>query len=98
MARSMTSGTSAWPKEIVSLLRIPPHTSHGGSSSPARTRASVSSIGRRSWQSQQRVHQIVPWTSTTSSTAVPAFWCSPSTFWVTTACSLPIRSSSTIAS
>ena len=48
IARSITSGTSAWPNEIVSLFRIPPHTRHGGSSSPARTRSSVSSIGRRS--------------------------------------------------
>ena len=35
IARSITSGTSAWPKLIVSLFRIPPHTRHGGSSSPS---------------------------------------------------------------
>ena len=65
-ARSMTSGTSDWPNEIVSLLRIPPQTRHGGSSSPARTRSSASPIGRRSSQSQHRVHHIVPCTSMTA--------------------------------
>ena len=34
-ARSMTSGTSDWPKEIVADLRMPPHVRQGGSSSPA---------------------------------------------------------------
>src|SRR5215510_15507901 len=39
MARSMTSGTSGWPKEMVALLRMPPQLWQAGSSSPARTRA-----------------------------------------------------------
>ena len=93
----MTSGTRFWPKEIVSLLMIPPQTRQGGSSSPARTRSSVSAIGRRSPQSQQRVNQIVPWTSTTDSGRLPAIWWSPSTFWVTTARRLPADSSWAIA-
>ena len=95
--RRSPRGSSAWPNEIVSLLRMPPHTTHGGSSSPARTRSSVSSIGRRSPHSQQRVQRIVPCTSITLAGSLPACWCSPSMFWVTTATSLPWRSSSTSA-
>ena len=41
-ARSRSSATRFWPKEIVADLRIPPHAGHGGSSSPARTRSSAS--------------------------------------------------------
>ena len=55
IAASMTSGTRFCPKEIVSLLTMPPQRSHDGSSSPARTRSSRSSIGRRSLHPQQRV-------------------------------------------
>jgi hypothetical protein len=44
---------------------MPPHTRHGGSASPARTRSSVSRIGRRSSQSQHRVNRTVPCTSIT---------------------------------
>ena len=41
IARSITSGTSAWPNEIVAVLRMPPHSTHGGSGSG---RASTSSV------------------------------------------------------
>ena len=40
-ARIRSSSTRFWPKEIVADLRMPPHERQGGSSSPARTRASV---------------------------------------------------------
>ncbi len=97
-ARSITSGTSAWPKLIVSLLRIPPHSRHDGSPSPPRTRSSAWAIGRRSSHSQHLVNQTVPWTSITLSTSLPTFWWRPSMFWVIRAWSCPRRSSSTIAS
>ena len=45
--RSRSSGTRFSPNEIVADLRIPPQSRHSGSSSPARTRSSVSSIGPR---------------------------------------------------
>ena len=46
-ARSRSSATRFSPNEIVADLRIPPQNRHGGSSSPASTRSSVSSIGPR---------------------------------------------------
>ena len=49
---SITSGTSVCPKLIVSDFKMPPQTRHGGSASPARTRSSVSTIGRRIDESQ----------------------------------------------
>ena len=62
----------------------------------ARARALVPSA-RVSPQLMQTTWRIVPCTSITRPGSVPAFWCSSSTFCVTTACSLPARSSSTIA-
>ena len=44
-ARRRSAGTRFSPKEMVADLRIPPQSRHGGSSSPARTRSMVSSIG-----------------------------------------------------
>ena len=67
IARSITSGTSACPNEIVSLFRMPPHVRHGGSSSPARTRSSASCIGAFAPQRQADDAPQVPWTSTTCS-------------------------------
>jgi hypothetical protein len=83
-ARSISSGTSDWPKEIVSLFRMPPQSRQCGSGSPARTRSSAFSIGARMPQSQHMTRRIVPWTSTTSGRR-PARWCSSSMFWVTSA-------------
>ena len=62
---------------------MPPHTRHGGSSSPARTRSRVSCIGPRQPQSRHFASCVVPWISTTISGDEPARWCRPSTFWVT---------------
>src|SRR2546421_636441 len=97
IARSITAGASAWPNEIVSLLRIPPQCPHGGSDSPERTRSSVACIGPFQPQERHTTVCTVPCTSITRSGELPAFWCSPSMFWVMSAWSLPRRSSSTIA-
>ena len=97
IARSITSGTSCWPNEIVSLLRMPPQSRHGGSSSPARTRSSTCCIGPRMPQPQHMNRRIVPCTSITRSGELPASWCSSSMFCVMSACSLPRLSSSTSA-
>ena len=67
MARSITSGTSAWPNEMVADLSTPPQVRQAGSSSPARTRASARSIGASSPQSQHTTRRIVPCTSITLS-------------------------------
>jgi hypothetical protein len=76
IAASITSGTSDWPNETVSLFKIPSlpfsaQTRQCGSSSPAPTRSNVSTIGRRSSQVQQRLHRIVPCTSMTFPGACP---------------------------
>jgi hypothetical protein len=97
-ARSITSGTRAWPKEMVALFRIPPQARQGGSSSPARTRSSASCIGPRAPQLMHTTFLIVPCTSITRSGELPAAWCSSSMFWVTRACSLPRRSRAASAS
>ena len=96
-ARRRSSGTRPWPNEIVADFRIPPHVRHGGSASPARTRASARSIGAR-WPHDRHVtSRAVPWISTTSEGDEPAFWCSPSTFCVSSARSFPVFSSVTRA-
>ena len=60
-ARSRSSGTRFSPNEIVADFSIPPHSRHGGSSSPARTRSRVSSIGPRQPHAEalDRVHGAV---------------------------------------
>ena len=63
----------ARPNEIVADLRMPPHVRHGGSSSPARTRASARSIGARSPQARHVTSRAVPWISTTRDGEEPAF-------------------------
>ena len=97
IAPSMTSGTSAWPKEMVALLRMPPQTRHGGSSSPARTRSSAFCIGAVMPQLMQTTLRMVPCTSITFSGELPAIWCNSSMFCVISACSLPRRSSAASA-
>ena len=96
-ARAMSSGTRPWPKEIVADFRMPPHVRHGGSSSPACTRASARSIGARSPHARHTTSRVVPCTSTTRAGVEPAAWCRPSTFWVMSVSSLPRRSSATSA-
>ena len=90
IAASITSGTSDWPNEIVSLLTIP--TRRRGSAGRPRRRAPVraarpSDGGRRT--SSTALQRIVPWTSITLAGSCPARWCSSSTFWVTTARACP---------
>ena len=86
-ARSRSSGTRFSPNEIVADFRMPPHSRQAGSSSPARTRSSVSSIGPRQPHARHFASRTLPWISTTISGDEPAAWCRPSTFWVTSVCS-----------
>ena len=76
---------------------MPPQARQCGSSSPARTRASASSIGARRPHCQHMTRRMLPCTSTTLSGDEPARWCSSSMFWVTSACRMPRRSSATRA-
>ena len=62
-ARSRSSGTRFSPKLIVADFSIPPHSRHAGSSSPARTRSSVSSIGPRQPHARHLAKCTVPWIS-----------------------------------
>ena len=66
-ARAGRRATRFWPNEIVADFRIPPQLRQGGSSSPARTRASARSIGARSPQSRHVDFAHVPWISTSRS-------------------------------
>lgn len=92
-----TSGSRRSPNITVADLRIPPHARHGGSSSPAATRSSASSIEERAWHRVQRTARAVPCSSSTLRSGIPAIWCSPSTFWVSTRTGTPERSSSATA-
>ena len=97
IARSITSGTSAWPNEIVSLFRMPPHSRHAGlPRRRARARAPPASAPRHPHERHIDPAQV-PCTSMTCSGELPARWCSPSMFCVISACSLPRRSRSTSA-
>ena len=60
IARSINSGTSACPKEMVALFRMPPQSRHGGSSSPARTRSSAFCIGAVIPQAMHTTLRTVP--------------------------------------
>ena len=60
-----SSGTRFSPKLIVADFRMPPHATHAGSSSPARTRSSVSSIGPRQSHAMHFASRTLPWISTT---------------------------------
>ena len=62
-ARSRSSGTRFSPNEIVADFRIPPHSRQAGSSSPARTRSSVSSIGPRQPHDRHFTSCTLPWIS-----------------------------------
>ena len=92
-----SAGTRFSPNEIVADFSIPPHSRQAGSSSPARTRASVSSIGPRQPHCRHFASCTVPWISMTISGDVPAAWCRPSTFCVTSVCTFALRSSSASA-
>src|SRR5438105_2531187 len=81
MARSITSGTSCWPNEMVSLLRMPPQSRQCGSGSPARTRSSTSCIGPRMPQPQHMKRRMLPCTSITSCAEFPASWRSSAPLW-----------------
>ena len=85
-ARSRSSATRFSPKLIVADFRIPPHSRHAGSSSPARTRSSVSAIGPRQPHAMHLASRTLPWISTSDSGSLPAAWCRPSMFWVTRVC------------
>src|SRR5881409_4443369 len=96
-ARSRSACTRPWPNEMVADFKMPPHVRHGGSASPARTRASARSIGARSPQSRHTTSRVVPWISITRSGDEPALRCRPSTFWVISVSRTPRRSSVTSA-
>ena len=73
----------------VADFRTPPHLVHGGSSSPASTRARAPAIGDRSPQDTHTTLNMVPCSSITRSAGVPAFWCRPSMFCVITEVTSP---------
>ena len=91
---------------MVADLRMPPQTVaalaadravQAGSASPARTRSCTGSAGWRSPQLRHITSSDVPWISTMRAGSLPAFWCSPSMFCVTSRSSRPLRSRSTRA-
>ena len=97
LARSKSSGRRFCPKLIVAGFKNPPHLQTGG----RRVWRKDSKCGSGSERCPQLWHSIklfVPCNSTNRSAEVPARACSPSMFWVTTAITLPARSSCTMAS
>ena len=93
VACSNTAGSKASPNMTVADFKIAPQRVHGGSSSPARTLARASVIAVRSPQPVHTTPDIVPCSSITRPSGVPARWCSPSMFWVSTWVSIVLRAS-----
>ena len=72
---------------------MPPHAGQRGTPSAASSRRrSSSSTGYAAPQSMQKFRSTLPCSSSTRS--LPAFWCRPSMFCVTTADKVPACSSS----
>lgn len=97
IASASTCGSRRSPNITVADFRIPPQTVHGGSGSPASTRASASAMADRAWHRVQTTSRAVPWSSRTLRADSPASWCSPSTFCVITRTGVPDCSSAATA-
>ncbi len=75
----------------------PPQRSQAGASPASLTRGWKAVRSTRWPQARQDTYRAVPCSSITLSALEPAAWCRPSTFWVITAPTLPMRSRLTTA-
>ena len=93
-----TDGSRFSPNITVAVFKIPPHSRHGGSGSPASMRANASSMELRAPHAVHTTERDVPCSSSTLRAGRPACWCRPSVFCVITrSATAPEESSSAIA-
>src|SRR5690606_34385626 len=93
----ISSAGSTSPNITVEVFRMPPQCGHPGSSSPASTRLSTSSVGHEELHPMHTTRLTLPWTSATTDSGSPDTRWRPSTFWVMQPARRPARCRSTIA-
>ena len=90
-AFAISSAGRTSPNITVDVLRMPPQCGHAGSSSPASTRFSTSSVGQVASQPRHTTRRTFPWTSATIDSGSRETRWTPSTCWVTQPARRPAR-------